>query len=94
LLALIAVGAAAVGYAAHAGFSVQPSTPRMELASEMGRWCFAAGGVVLILSVPALPLVAVARAENGATTGPVGTQWVVVLFGYFMACLIFGMALY
>ncbi len=47
-----------------------------------------------MLGFPALPLVAIARAQNGADTGPVGGQWVVVLFGYFMACAIFGMVLY
>jgi hypothetical protein len=94
LLILLALGSAALGYAWHNGFSVDPASRKMHFGSQIGRWCFAAGGVAVVLGVPALPLIAVARARNGANMGPVGPQWVVVLFGYFMACLIFGMVLY
>ena len=94
LLALLAVAAGALGYAAQDGFSVRPDSRKMEFGSEVGRWCFAVGGVLMILGFPALPLVAIARAPNGAGTGPVGGQWVVVLFGYFMACALFSMVLY
>jgi hypothetical protein len=59
----------------------------MTFGSEIGRWCLAVGVVGVILGLPALPLVAIARARNGAGVGPVGVQWVFVLFGYFMACL-------
>jgi hypothetical protein len=94
LLTLITVGAGALGYVAHDGFSVHADSRKMEFASEIGRWCFAVGGVLVILGVPALPLAAIARAQNGEVTGPVGGQWVVVLIGYLMACAIFGMVLY
>jgi hypothetical protein len=94
LLALIAAGAGAVGYARHDGFIVHPDTRRAEFGSEAGRWCFAVGWVFLVLAIPALPLVAIARARNGAGTGPVGGQWFVVLFGYFMGCAVFAAVLY
>lgn len=94
LLAVVAVGAGALGYAWHDGFSVPLHTRKMEFQSEMGRWSFAIGGVAVLLGLPALPLVAVARARNGEDVGPVGVQWAAVLFGYFMACVICGMVLY
>jgi hypothetical protein len=94
LLALLAAGAGALGYAARDGFGVSPDTRKMEFRSETGRWCYAAGGVVTILGGPALPLVVIARARNGADRGPVGVQWVFVLYGYFMACLFVSMVLY
>jgi hypothetical protein len=94
LLALIAGGIGALGYVAEDGFGVDLYSRKMEFGSEVGRWFFAIGCVLLNLGVPALPLVAIARARNGAVMGPVGGQWVAVLYGYFMACLIFGSALY
>ena len=94
LLALLAGGIGALGYVAEDGFGFDLDSRKMEFGSEVGRWCFAVGGVLMILGFPALPLVAIARAPNGAGTGPVGGQWVVVLFGYFMACAIFSMVLY
>ncbi len=66
----------------------------MEFTSEIGRWCFTVGAVLMTLGVPALPLVAIGRVRNGDVPGPVGGQWVIVLFCYFMACLIFSGALY
>jgi hypothetical protein len=94
LLALIAVGAGALRYVAQDGFNVHTDSRKMEFVSEFGRWCFAVGGLLVILGVPALVLVAIAREKNGDVTGPVGGQRAVVLFGYFMACAIFGMVLY
>lgn len=94
LVAVVATGAGAVGYAGHDGFSVPPDTRKMVFHSEAGRWCFAIGGVGVSLALPALPLVAVARSRNGLTIGPMGVQWVAVLFGYFMACVIWGMVFY
>jgi hypothetical protein len=94
LLALIAISAGALGYTLGDGFRVDLDSRKMEFGSEIGRWCFALGGVAVILGVPALPLVAIARARNGADTGPVGVQWVFVLYGYFMACLFCSMVLY
>jgi hypothetical protein len=94
LLALLVVGVGSLGYAAQDGFSVDPASRKMAFGSDNGRWCLAVGGVLVILGTPALPLVAIARAPNGAATGPVGGQWFVVLFGYFMACAIFSMVLY
>lgn len=93
LLAALAAGAGALSYARQDGFHVPLDTRKMAFQSEAGRWCFAVGGVVVILGLPALPLVAIARSPNGADVGPVGVQWVVVLFGYFMACAICGMVL-
>jgi hypothetical protein len=67
----------------------------MEFGSELGRWCFAVGWVSVVLGTPALPLVAFARAPNGAVVGPdSGGQWFAVLFGYFMACAVFSMVLF
>jgi hypothetical protein len=66
----------------------------MEFGSEIGRQCFGVGRLLLVLSIPALPLVGIARTRNGAHLGPVGGQWFVALFGYFMACAIFSMVLY
>jgi hypothetical protein len=94
LLALLAAGAGALGYAGHDGYSVDPDTREMGFGSEVGRWCFVGGATLVLFGVPALPLVAIARARNGVVIGPVGGQWVPVLFGYFMACLIWGMVLY
>jgi hypothetical protein len=93
-LAFLTTGAGALSYAWHDGFSVAPETRKMAFQSEAGRWCFAAGGVAVVLGLPALPLVAIARARNGEGVGPVGAQWVAVLFGYFMACMLCGMVLY
>jgi hypothetical protein len=50
--------------------------------------------VAVVLALPALPLVAIARARQGENIGPVGPQWVAVLFGYFMGCVICGTVLY
>jgi hypothetical protein len=94
LLVFLAIGFGVLGYAWHNGFSVDPASRKMHFGSEIGRWSFAVGGVAVVLGVPALPLIAIARSRNGATIGPVGPQWVVALFGYFIACLIFGMVLY
>jgi hypothetical protein len=94
ILAVVAVGAGALGYACHDGVSVPPDTRKMAFQSEMGRRCFAIGGVGVTLGLPALALVAVARSRNGEAIGPVGAQWVAVLFAYFMACVICGMVLY
>ncbi len=94
LLAVLAAGAGALGYAWQDGFRVSPDTRKLAFRSEAGRWWFAVGGVTVTLGLPALPLVAVARARNGADIGPVGGQWAAVLAGYFMACVICGMALY
>jgi hypothetical protein len=94
LLAVVATGAAALGYARHNGFNVPLDTRKIAFQSETGRWCFAIGGVGVLLGLPALPLVAVARARNGEHIGPLGGQWVAVLYGYFMACLIWSIALY
>jgi hypothetical protein len=66
----------------------------MAFQSEAGRWCFAVGGVAVILALPALPLVAVAQSRNGEHMGPLGVQWVVVLFAYFMGCALCGMVVY
>ena len=94
LLVLIAVGVSALCYAHIEGFSVNPTTRKMSFGSEVGRICYFVGGMLTILSVPALPLIAVARAKNGSTIGPVKGEWIIALFGYFMACAIFGMVLY
>jgi hypothetical protein len=94
LLAGLAAGAGALSYAWQDGFRVSLDTRKMAFQSEAGRWCFAVGGMAVILGLPALPLVAVARARNGADIGPVGVQWVAVLFGYVMACAMCGMMLY
>jgi hypothetical protein len=66
----------------------------VEFASEAASNWFAFGLVVLTLGCPAWLLVVVTRIPNGTTVGPRGVQWVVVLFGYWMACLICGSALY
>jgi hypothetical protein len=94
LLLVVAAGVGALLYAWHDGFRVARDTRKMTFGSEAGRWCFGVGGVGVILGLPALPLVAIARARDGANMGPVGPQWVVVLFGYFMACVIWSMVLY
>jgi hypothetical protein len=94
LLALIAAGGGALGFVAQDGFSLRPDSRKLEFGSEVGRWCFAVGGALMVLGVPALPLVAIARARNGEVVGPVGGQLAGVLFGYFMACAIFSMVLY
>jgi hypothetical protein len=94
LLVVLATGAGALSYAWQDGFRVPLETRKMAFQSETGRWCFAIGGVTVILGLPALPLIAVARARNGADIGPVGVQWVAVLFGYFVACGICSMAPY
>jgi hypothetical protein len=94
LLAALAVGVGALVFAWHGGFSVSPDTRKMEFQSQAGRWCFAVGGVAVTLGLPALPLIAVARERKGETIGPTGVQWVIVLFGYFLACAICGMILY
>lgn len=94
LLAVLATGVGALSYAWMDGFHVPPDTRKMAFQSGPGRWCFAVGGVTVILGLPALPLVAIARAPNGENMGPVGPQWVAVLFGYSMACGICGMVLY
>lgn len=94
LALLIAAGAVALGYAASEGYSVDPTSRQMTFGSDSGRWCFAIGGTLLVLAVPGLPLVAMARAEVAAAGAPARYQWVIALFGYFMACAIFGMVLY
>jgi hypothetical protein len=94
LLAALAVGGGALVFAWQDGFSVSPETRKMVFQSEVGRWCFAVGGVAVTLGLPALPLVAVARERKGELIGPIGVQWVIVLFGYFLACAICGMILY
>lgn len=94
LLAVVAAGAGSAGYAWYDGFRISLDTRKIAFNSEVGRWCFAIGGVGVTLGVPALPLVAIARARNGENIGPVGVQWMAVLFGYFMACVICGMVFY
>jgi hypothetical protein len=94
LLTLIVVAVGCMRYAAEDGFRVDPVSRLMTFGSEAGEWCFAGGWVLMVLGIPALPLVAFARAPNGEQTGPVGAQWAAVLFGYFMACLVFSSALY
>jgi hypothetical protein len=94
LLAALAVGAGALVYAWHEGFRVSPETRKMVFQSEVGRWCFAIGGVAVTLGLPAVSLIAVARERKGERIGPMGVQWVIVLFGYFIACAICGMILY
>jgi hypothetical protein len=94
LLSLIAVGVVAEAYATYDGYRVDLKTRIMDFESDLGHWCFAGGGLLLILSVPALPLVAIARARQGTDMGPVGAQWAGVLFGYFMACFFVSAALY
>jgi hypothetical protein len=95
LVALLALAAGALAYAGLDGYAVDVNTRRMTFGSEVGRWCFAIGGIGVTLGLPALLLVPFARARNGTATGPVGGgQWFVVLFGYFMACAICGAVLY
>ena len=94
LLALIAAGAGGLSYAARDGLVVRPDSRKMQFHSDIGRSCFAVGALMVTLGVPALPLVAIARARNGAARGPLGGQWMAAIFGYFMACAIFGMVLY
>jgi hypothetical protein len=94
LLALIGLGTGALIYAGQDGSRVDPISRKMEFGSLLGRWCFGVGGVLLILGIPALPLVIIARERNGADTGPVGGQWAGVLFGYFIACGVFSAVLY
>ena len=52
LLAFLVVGCGAVAYACHDGFSVDFGSRKMKFGSEIGRWCFAVGGVLVILGVP------------------------------------------
>ena len=94
LLVLLVGGVVALSYTAQDGLRVDPDSRKMEFGSMSGRWCFTVGGVLAILTFPALPLVAIACSGDGPVKGPVGAQWVAVLFGYFMACAIFGMVLY
>ncbi len=89
-----AAGVVAIRYAAAEGFGFRPDLHRVVFGSEAGRWCFDIGLTLLTLGGPAWLLFAIARTPNGTTLGPVGPQWVMVLFGYWMACLIFGTALY
>jgi hypothetical protein len=92
--AVMAAGAAAIGYAAAEGYGYQPALQRVEFASEAGRFSFDVGMVLLTLGCPAWLLVLVARTQNGTTLGPRGVQWVIVLYGYWMACLVASMVLY
>lgn len=91
---VVAAGAGAVWYAATSGYAYQPALGRVEFASEAASNWFAFGLVVLTLGCPAWLLVVVARIPNGTTVGPRGVQWVMVLFGYWMACLICSIALH
>jgi hypothetical protein len=50
--------------------------------------------MLVILGFPALALVGIGRTRYGAHLGPVGGQWFVALFGYFLACAVFSMVLY
>jgi hypothetical protein len=90
----VGVGAGAIGYAAAEGFGYRPDSRSVEFASDAGRQCFDAGFVLLTLGCPAWLLVIVGRIRNGEIVGPRGAQWAVVLFGYWMACAIWGGALY
>jgi hypothetical protein len=94
LVLVVVAGIGAVTAAAFDGYNVQLDTRNIEFHSEMGRWCFAFGGLALILGFPALPLVVIARAQNGTKIGPVGAQWAGVPFGYFMACFFCSAAFY
>jgi hypothetical protein len=94
LLVLIVLSCGALAYASGDGIWVDQRSRNMEFSSQTGHWCFSLGGLVVILGVPALPLLAVARVRNGEAVGPVGPQWLVVLFGYFMACLFCSMVVY
>jgi hypothetical protein len=94
LLPVITLAAGALGYAWHEGFEVRPDTRQMTFGSELGRWCFTAGGLGVVLGVPALPLVAIARSRNGGRIGPVGAQWVGVLFAYFLVCVVWSAVVY
>jgi hypothetical protein len=89
-----AVGAGAVGYAAALGFGYRPELQRVEFDSEAAEHWFTIGYVLLTLGCPAWVLVVVARIRNGATFGPQGAQWVLVLFGYWMGCVVCGSVLY
>lgn len=90
----VAAGAGAVGYAASEGYGYRPDVGRVEFVSEAGRRAFGVGMALLTLGCPAWLLVLAARTRNGATLGPRGYQWVVALYGYWMACLICSMVLY
>jgi hypothetical protein len=90
----VAVGAGAIGYAAAEGFGYRPDLQRVEFASDAGHHCFDVGFVMLTLGCPAWLLVIVGRTRNGPTVGPRGAQWAAVLFGYWMACAIWGGVLY
>jgi hypothetical protein len=91
---VLLLGIAAVVLAARDGFAYAPGAGRVVFGSEAARGWFSLGLVLLTLNLPAWPLLAIARAQNGETTGPVGVQWVFVLFGYWMASLIAAMAIY
>jgi hypothetical protein len=91
---VVAAGAGAVWYAAELGYGYRSDVRRVEFDSEAARNWFTIGYVFLTLGCPAWLLVIVARIRNGATVGPQGVQWVAVLFGYWMACLVSGGALY
>ena len=91
---VVGVGAGAIGYAAAEGFGYRPDSRSVEFASDTGRQCFDAGFVLLTLGCPAWLLVIVGRTRNGEAVGPRGAQWVVVLFGYWMACAIWGGVLF
>ena len=91
---VVGVGAGAVGYAAAEGYGYSPELKRVQFASDTGSHCFDVGFVLLCLGCPAWLLVIVGRIQNGPTVGPRGAQWAAVLFGYWMACAIWGGILY
>jgi len=91
---VVGIGAGAIGYAAAEGYGYRPDLRRVEFASDTGHHCFDVGFVLLTLGCPAWLLVIVGRTRNGPTVGPRGAQWAAVLFGYWMACAIWGGVLY
>lgn len=94
LSGVLAAGAGAVAYATLLGYGYRHELQRVEFESEAARNWFTIGYVFLTLGCPAWLLVVAARIQNGTTVGPQGIQWVAVLFGYWMGCLITSSALY
>ena len=91
---VVVIGAGSIGYSAAEGWGHRPDFRALEFASDTAHYCFDAGFVLLTLACPALLLVIVGRTHNGPTVGPRGAQWAAVLFGYCMACSIWGSVLY
>jgi hypothetical protein len=95
------IGAAALSLAGRQGFTFAPEVRRVIFASDNARYLFRTGHVLLTLAVPAWALVVLARVPQTGESlqevpvrGPVGLQWVVVLFGYWLAAVIWGFGLY